>query len=629
MNLRTKLMLILSSIGLGALIFISYIAYQSIGALSTIKQQELLKAVSEQILLNHPDSSANSSDWKGWIKNNQILKSSKFSIFIHKRDAGLLLSNAGSQSSVDMTYAKSLSKALISNDLQDHSALNHELQYVWYRSAVPETPYTMVTFYASHPEKISFYFRRMGVPLLIATGLILWFSFWAAVILANLFQRLADQKKNIEHQAMHDPLTGLPNRNLLADRLDHAFSVAKRDGICFALCMLDMDRFKEVNDTLGHEYGDKLLIEVAKRSKSVLREADTVARLGGDEFAIILHYANRQRATTIANRISKILKTEFLIEGKKFNTSGSLGIAIYPEHGISSRILMKHADLAMYRAKQQNNDFAFYNPEQISVVKNTLFLFTDLVEAVDNKNFEIHYQPKFDISEQRVTGIEALLRWKHPTKGLISPGVFIPLAEQTGLIRNISRWVLRQSISDQMKLKKKGIDLAVAVNLSVYDLDNNNICEYITSLVSEFYADSSKIIIEVTESAMMFNPDVTNNILNDLDNKGFVISIDDFGTGYSYLSNLQRLHIGEIKIDQSFVSNLDENENNLRIVRATIGLAHDLDIKVVAEGVESSSVLSMLTDLRCDIVQGYEVCKPLPLEQLEKQISLSGQIKPV
>ncbi len=372
MSLRTKLILTISSIGLGGLLFISYIAYQSVSELSAIKQQELLKVFSEQILLNRPDSDAKPSVWKSWIKNSQLLSSSKFSVVTYKGDSGLLIINAGDQSSVNISYVKSLSKTLLDKKFRKHYVLNQGLQYVWYRSDISGTPYTLFVFYASPPEGLSFYFRYMGIPLLIATILVLWFSIWAAVILANLFQRLAEQKKIMEHQAMHDPLTGLPNRNLLANRLDHTLSVAKREGICFAFCILDLNRFKEINDVLGHAYGDKLLIEVAKRSKCILREADTVARLGGDEFAIILRHADSQRATKIVNRISNALKTEFIIEDKEFQISGSFGIAIYPEHGVSSQTLMKHADLAMYRAKQKNNDFAFYNPDQVNIINKTL-----------------------------------------------------------------------------------------------------------------------------------------------------------------------------------------------------------------------------------------------------------------
>ena len=607
---------IIPGIGLGGLAFISFIAYQSIEVFTAFKQKELLKDISLQIRKSTPQISNIKTDWISWFNNNSLIATSKFGVIMQDINGKIITMHGGYNPVIDLTQVSQLLSIKKQESFHDEFIINNDIRYIWYRSEIYETPYSLLLVHASPSEGISFYYKHLGIPIIIASGFVLWASIWLAIMLVNLYKRLEKQKTLMEHDALHDPLTGLANRTLLTDRLNHALKEAKRDTKSLAICMLDLDRFKEINDALGHSYGDKLLIEVAKRITRIIRDIDTVARIGGDEFAILLQHTDTKNATLIAERISSSLKTEFIIDSERFHISGSLGISFYPDHGTKPEILMKHADLTMYHAKHFNYEFSIYNPEQKIKTNNTLFLYTDLVEAVNKNELEIHYQPKLDIKQNKVMGLEALLRWNHPSRGIIPPDSFIPLAEQTGVIREISRWVLKNAMQDQAYLTSMGIDLTIAINLSAHDLDDISIYDYINSLTETLSLNPEKIILEITESAMMIDPSSTDKILSKLNDKGFIISIDDFGTGYSSLRNLQRMHVKEIKIDRSFVSDMDHNENNARIVRGTIRLAHDLDIKVVAEGVESKAVIKALQTLGCDMIQGYEICKPIHLEKL-------------
>ena len=626
MNFRLKLLYIIPAVGLGGLAFIVFIALHSVEVFSSLKQRELIKDFSMQILETRPQQSSIKYNWVSWLKTNSYIASSKFSAILQDVDGGIIAIHGGRNSEVNAAQATKLSTDLMRADFREPYIIDNELRYIWHRSEISGTSYSLLLVHASPIESMSFYFKSLGIPLIIAFSIILWVSVWLAVILAELYRRLDKQKKLMENDSLHDPLTGLPNRTLFSDRLAHAIEEAECDNDCVAICMLDLNRFKEVNDALGHECGDKLLVEVSNRIKEILREADTVARVGGDEFAIILRHANVEEATNIAERISKSLKSEFLIDSERFHISGSLGISLFPEHGIKADILLKYADITMYYVKNLNYEFAIYNSDQENERSNTLSLFTDLVEAVKNSEFEIYYQPKLDVKLNRVIGLEALLRWNHPVQGMIYPDVFIPLAEQTGLTRDITKWAIKKAVQDQSLLKNKGMDFTVAINLSAHDLDDDSVCDYIESIAKDIVSNPEKIILEITESSMMLSLSTTDKILSKLNDCGYIISIDDFGTGYSSLSNLQRMHIKEIKIDRSFVSDMDRNENNARIVQATIGLAHDLGINVVAEGAESKAVIKLLRALDCNMIQGYEICKPVPLEEL---ILKYGQVKEV
>ncbi len=611
-----KYLLMISSIGLGSLTFFGFIAYQNSVSIGVYKQRELLIELTHQIFETKPDD-LSVSNVKKWLIDDDFIKNSFITIIIHNNNK-FLISRSGINSKVDINHVLKISPENLKS-MESEYFIDNKLRYIWHQHPVDDTPYIFTIYYASIPDEQSFYIDYMAVPLFISAFIVLWVSLWGALILSNLFQRIEEQKETLKHHALHDILTGLPNRALFSDRIQHSFDVAKRDDSCFSLCMLDLDRFKAINDTLGHSYGDKLLIEVARRLEKSVRSCDTVSRFGGDEFAIILHNADKLKATLVAARISKSLKDEFVIDDECFNISGSLGISHFPFHGDSESALLSCSDIAMYNAKKQNVDYVFYQTSEIEIINEksqSLTLFTDLKQAIESDQFEIHYQPKLDVKSGKITSMEALLRWEHPSKGSIPPDKFIILAEQTGLIRDITQLVIRQVFKDQNDLKEKGFEIEIAINLSAHDLYSGGICLFFEEMLKIYSIKSKNIVLEMTESAMKLRPSETAQSTKKLSEMGFIISIDDFGTGYSSLSNLQDLTVREIKIDRSFVTNMDQDENNARIVRSTIGLAHDLNVRVVAEGVETQIVADMLTELKCDKIQGYLIAKPQPIDQL-------------
>ena len=625
-----KYLLIISSLGFGSLTFFGFIAYQNSVSIGIFKQHDLLIELTHQMLTTKPKVNTPET-LSAWLNNDTFISGSIFTILIRDENNKLIASKSGRSSKVDITYVSNL-KAPSLNPTETDFLTHNNLRYIWHEDKIDTSPYIFILYYASNPNEQSFYFDYMGLPLIISAFIIFWVSLWAALVLTNLFKRIEEQKKLMEYNSLHDTLTNLPNRALFSDRLNHAFAIAKRDKSLFSLCMLDLDRFKEINDTLGHSYGDKLLIEVSRRLEKSVRDCDTVSRFGGDEFAIIIRDADESKTALVAKRISKSLKEEYIIDDERFNISGSLGISYFPQHGDTESGLLSCSDIAMYSAKKLNIDYVIYNENEIETSNNktknnSLSLFSDLKQAIELDQFEVHYQPKLDVKTNKITSMEALLRWEHPTQGNIPPDVFIILAEETGLIRGITRLVIKKVLKTQQILKAIGVDLEISINLSTHDLYSCEICVYLKDLVSRLSTDVKKIVLEVTESAMKLNPAETEKALKNLSEMGFIISIDDFGTGYSSLSNLQDLTVKEIKIDRSFVGNMDTDENNARIVKNTISLAHDLKIRVVAEGAETKQVVDMLSEFKCDEIQGYIISRPIPLADILKFLAERNEIK--
>ena len=423
----------------------------------------------------------------------------------------------------------------------------------------------------------------------------------------------------LEYHALHDPLTSLANRNRLTEHLIQSIKIAARDNSSLALLMLDLDHFKDVNDTLGHPVGDQLLVEVGRRLSGLLRNADTIARLGGDEFAILLPTASELNAIRIAEKIADALAYPFCLENRQLYTSASVGITVYPQHGADARTLIQRADIAMYQAKNNKSKLALYDSDQDKHSLERLGLMADLRKALKQDALEVYYQPqvalidaeKNAVSEIKVIGMEALLRWKHPEYGFISPEEIIRLAEQTGLIHNIALWVLENAVRQTKQWMDAGIELVVAVNLSAYNLEDDRIINQVGTLLDSTHFPAKYLSLEITENAMMANPERAVNILTQLDEMGIKISVDDFGTGFSSLGYLKRLPVSELKIDKSFVTDMTRDDNDAVIVRSTIDLAHNLGLKVVAEGVEDQETWDLLQILRCDIAQGYFISAPI------------------
>ena len=403
----------------------------------------------------------------------------------------------------------------------------------------------------------------------------------------------------LEYHALHDSLTNLGNRNRLMENLDQAIVNAFQNDGPLALLMLDLDHFKEVNDALGHPAGDQLLIEVGIRLAKIIRATDTIARLGGDEFAILLPTANEIHAIKIAEKIASTLAHPFSLDKRQLYTSASIGITIYPQHGTDAGTLIQHADIAMYQAKNSKSRLAVYDPETDNHSLERLGLMADLRNALKEDELEIYYQPQVNLQDNQTIGMEALIRWNHSKYGFILPEEIIRLAEQTGLIHDLAIWVLNTAIQQTKQWMDSGINLSVAVNLSAQNLEDDSLINQVKTLLARTKFPADKLILEITENAMMANPEGAVELLTQLDEMGIQLSIDDFGTGFSSLSYLKRLPVNELKIDKSFVTDMSNDENDAVIVRSTIDLAHNLGLKVIAEGVEDQETWGLLQILQC------------------------------
>jgi diguanylate cyclase (GGDEF)-like protein/PAS domain S-box-containing protein len=429
----------------------------------------------------------------------------------------------------------------------------------------------------------------------------------------------------LAHQALHDALTSLPNRNLLHDRLDQAILSARREDRSLALFLIDLDRFKEVNDTFGHHYGDLLLKQVGPRLRGALRESDTVARLGGDEFAVLLPAcADVEAAKVTAGKLLGALEEPFVVEGQTLTISGSMGVVLYPDHGEDVQTLMRRADVAMYAAKRDGQGYSIYAVEQDQHSAGRLTLSSQLRQSIEANELVMHYQPKISLRTRQVIDVEALVRWQHRERGLIGADHFVPLAEQTGLIKPLSQWVLKNVLEQCRAWQAAGLHMGVAINVSMRNLHDPELPDQIAELLEGCDFPPNMLRLEITETALMTNPARTMEVVTRLSGLGIHLSIDDFGTGYSSLAYLKRLPVREIKIDKSFVRDMASNENDAVIVRSTIDLGHNLGLEVVAEGVETREALDQLTELGCDLAQGYYMARPMAADRLEKWLRESS-----
>ena len=428
-------------------------------------------------------------------------------------------------------------------------------------------------------------------------------------------------QQQIEHQANYDALTGLPNRSLLYDRLKQAV-YAQRRARAVAVVFIDLDHFKFVNDSLGHSTGDKLLKDMGERLRLGLRDGDTVARLGGDEFVLILNDQTRDDVIFRAmQRINARLSEPFVIDGKELYVTCSAGISLYPQDGTDVETLLKNADAAMYRAKEHGrNNFQFYTSEMNSKVNERLALENSLRRALERKEFVLHYQTKVDVKTGAIVGAEALLRWNHPERGLMLPDLFVPLAEETGLIVQIGEWVLREACTQNQAWREEGLPpVTVSVNVSARQFRQGILVNCVSRILAETGLDPLYLEMELTESMIMHNADAAVATLRQLTALGVQLSVDDFGTGYSSLSYLKNLPIDTLKIDQSFVRDIVAGAPDHRVLaRAIISIGHSLDLKVVAEGVETEAQLEYLRKHGCDEVQGYYFSQPVPPEAFRK-----------
>ncbi len=420
--------------------------------------------------------------------------------------------------------------------------------------------------------------------------------------------------RQLHYLASHDALTGLPNRLLLEDRLTHAIARAARDRRQFAVFIVDLDRFKPVNDSLGHHAGDELLREVARRLATAIRGSDTLARLGGDEFVVVTDFLDPAFADQIGQRMLTALQPGFSLTGVNVHISASIGVALFPSHGSTGQTLLSRADAAMYCAKKRGrNSIYFYTVDSSD---DRVKLEEDLHRAVEEGQFELHYQPKVDTNTGEVRGVEALIRWRHPERGLLTPDIFIPLADECGLIARIGEWVVHEACRQGQAWQREGLKpLRIAVNLSPSQFRLTDLPNQIRRALDASGFEPTLLEVELTEGAVMSDPEESVEILAALRHMGVLVSVDDFGTGYSSMSYLRRFAIDKLKIDPEFIRDLATNSDGVSIVRAIVSLAHSLRLKVVAEGVETAEQLEILQSLGCDQYQGFHYSPAVPADE--------------
>ena len=459
------------------------------------------------------------------------------------------------------------------------------------------------------------------------------FAFWGQYVSsmmafeasAMVFDQTSDlraQAASFERQALrgatHDTLTELPNRVLLIDRLEQIISAASLEKNLIAVMILDIDRFKDINDTLGHNTGDRVIRQVAYSLRKAIPEPNTVARLDGNEFAIVLEkVGTKENTRKLIHKMKEVLHAPMKMEGVRLNIEVSFGLTFYPDHGKSAQILIQRAEVAMYQAKKKNCGIVEYTTSLDRCNTRRLTLMGELRKAIINNELVAYYQPKIDVKTGIINEVEALVRWNHKVHGLIPPDDFIPMAEQTGVIKQLTLWILHESLMQCAKWKSEGINLRVAVNVSASDLLDVRFSDTVTRTLKAHHMSPDNLQLEITESAVMIDAERSLEVLTRLSTLGIRLSVDDFGTGYSSLSYLSRLPVNELKIDKSFVMDMENNNNNLIIVQTTIDLGHNLGLEVVAEGTENASDILRLQQLGCDKAQGYYFTKPLSAKEFK------------
>jgi diguanylate cyclase (GGDEF)-like protein len=453
--------------------------------------------------------------------------------------------------------------------------------------------------------------------LMMVAGLaLLWAALFRIVVAAS--RRLQRQAEENRHQSLHDTLTGLPNRTLFHDRVHQALLTGRREGLRMAVMIMDVDRFKEINETLGHQNGDRLLRLIALRLRGTLRESDTIARLGGDEFGLLLPKVDPPGAAAqVARKVIKALKDEpLVVGGLTLDVGASIGIALYPEHGEDVDTLLRRADVAMYAAKESLSGYESYREDHNRYSPSRLALAGELRRAIEDRNLILHYQPKAELGSGRIRGVEALVRWPHPNRGLLTAEEFVPLAENTGLIKSLTLFVLDTGLRQLRAWRRSGLDITVAVNISAANLHDPRFPRDVNQLLRKWKVDPSWLELEITESSIMKDSVRGLEVLAELSGMGVRLSIDDFGTGYSSLAYLKQLPVQEIKIDKSFVLGLVADPSAAMIVRSVIDLGRNLGLSVVAEGVETEAIWRRLGSLGADLAQGFYLARPAPSEEI-------------
>jgi len=632
MQLKTKLILISIFIALATLSLFSAVSYTSYKNLSTVNQLTLLSDFNEYfvstLVITGIGPKLNSTNINGVTDHNSL--NYYIAIFDSTNQIISDLGNTDIKKKIVNTLPLSVigQKRTGSIDFHDETLL-------WVTTPIRDTSYTLLHSQRALTTKLSDYFDSVSAALLLITIIIVWIGVWTATSIYNLIEKVNEQKAVLSHKALHDDLTKLPNRESLIESIKTVFNQKYPKKKSFALCVIDLNHFKEINDSLGHHCGDELLMQVGTRLKTIVKSAKCIARLGGDEFAILFSHGKPSSGSQTAEKLIHALEPAFDLEGHSIYVGCTVGIAYYPQHATDARTLAQRAEMAMYQAKSVNKQFAIYDPDEDKSSIERLALINELRTAIDDEELQLYYQPKLDIQTNTIIGVEALARWNHPERGFIPPDQFIIAAEKTGLIKPLTHWVFYTAINQCAAWRKRGIYLRMSVNLSAWSLHDSKLEIDIKKMLTEANLPPSCLVLEITETAMMADPHQAKEILNNLDIMGIRIAIDDFGTGHSSLAYLKSLPVDEIKIDKSFVKNMIRDENDASIVRATISLAHDMGLKVVAEGVEEQAAQDRLKADGCDIIQGQHICRPLPAHELDRMLSpskptiVSSHAKPI
>ncbi|HHJ15813.1 MAG TPA: EAL domain-containing protein [Gammaproteobacteria bacterium] len=490
--------------------------------------------------------------------------------------------------------------------------------YLWVATPLIGLPYRLVLLERTETQHGTLA-SKLGSRLFSSGLVVLWFAVWTALLLASLVTRKLNEKNlALRHQVTHDNLTGLPNRTLLYEQLARA--IAQPSGLAgnIALLVIDINRFKEINDTLGYDFGDQLLLEIGARIQACLPDNGYISRLGGNEFAVLLTDTNEQQACSHTRHILDCMNTAVCVSQVELEVGLSIGIALFPQHTDDADTLVRYADVAMHQAREHGSRYMLYDGNADTYSLRHLELSAQLRGAIDDGQFVLHYQPKLEMSSGRVAGLEALLRWEHPTHGLIPPDEFISLAEQTGAIEPLTEWVFEEALHFLRKLHKRGTKIGVAVNVSTRSLRDRRLEPCLAELLKRTGIESRFLTLEITESVMMHDISFAQGVLESLHERGIRISIDDFGTGFSSLAYLNHLPVDELKVDRSFVLAMQDSDSDQAIVQTTVELAHTLQCSVVAEGIETARSLEVLREMGCDIAQGYYISAPKPAEEIEQ-----------
>jgi len=619
MTLNKQILLSILAVTILAQIVFGVLAYRQLLDSRNEQLTELLTRfsgnISQQITL-----ADNQRDTQAYLDRLQQRFFGQDSILLIQKDGELLYRSGEAEFAYNVLLER----------LKEVSADHHSLielsdkQYYWAVSPLPDVQYELVMLEPASTAD-SDIASTLKLRLVTSGFVILWVAVWIGLILSSKISRELDKKNlQLQHLALHDTLTGLPNRTLLNDRIERILFDAKRHQQSFALFLIDLDRFKEINDTLGHHFGDKLLKVVSVRLKESVRLNDSIARLGGDEFAVLLPHTDYKGAELCANRILYAMSKPFVIDNITTESKASIGISIFPEHAQEADELMKYADIAMYQAKQSQSGFALYDPEQNKHSVRRLRLMSDLRDAVKNQNIHLAYQPVVDTTSQDLAYVEALARWDHPELGGIPPDEFISMAEQMGLINVLTMQILDQSLKDLARWNKQGYDFGVSVNLSVYSVQNLSLPDDIQALLQMHGVAAEKVQLEITETALMQDLARAGKVLSALSELGVQLAIDDFGTGFSSLNYLKKLPVDALKIDRSFISDMCTDQTDRAVVKTVIELGHNLDCQVVAEGVEDQSTLDLLDQMSVDKLQGYFISKPIGKYDLEAWLQKQG-----